>query len=183
VEKRERGEGGKRILIAAVAGGAIATVCVLPGMAVLFKMFNAQGTKERYRVKQAIAAMERKGYVIRSVVKGAEKLVVTEKGKYWIRPYTAPDVHIKRPKKWDKKWRVLTFDIPESKKKVRHEISLKIKDMGMVAIQDSVFISPFPCKKEIDQLVEYYAVKECFVYMEADTIESREDLIKKFKLK
>ena len=52
----------------------------------------------------------------------------------------------KKPKKWDGKWRMLIFDIPEKRKSLREKIRLTLSDIGFVNLQDSVWIYPYSCE-------------------------------------
>ena len=42
------------------------------------------------------------------------------------------------------------FDIPEKKKPAREALREKLKDLGMKKLQHSIWITPFPCEKEIN---------------------------------
>src|SRR3990167_10881901 len=44
---------------------------------------------------------------------GSIKMILTEKGKKRIVLYNFEQMVILKPKRWDKKWRIITFDIPE----------------------------------------------------------------------
>lgn len=57
-------------------------------------------------------------------------------------------------KPWDKKWRVVIFDIPERKRGQRDVLREKLRDLGFGMLQESVWISPFPIANE---LKEYFA--------------------------
>jgi DNA-binding transcriptional regulator PaaX len=179
----KKGELAKTILLISVGVVVVTSVCVAPGLAIICKELNAKNAKERYRVKQALKQMESQGFLIRQIKNGKEVLVVTEKGKQKVWSVLPEDLKIQPARKWDGKWRVAMFDIPEYKSRVRKEVSFKIKDIGMQAIQDSVFVSPFPCKREIDDISEHYDVKKFFIYFEADLIELEQDLLNTFNLK
>ncbi len=183
MDSYKRGELAKVILLLAVGTAVVASVCVAPGLGVIFKHLNAKNTKERYRVKRALTLMESQGVLIRQIENGKEVLVVTEKGQKQAWSVLQENIKIKRPSKWDKRWRIVMFDIPEEKKLVRREVSYKIKNIGMEAIQDSVFASPFPCRSEVDKIAVHYNVRKFFIYLEADTIVLEQDLMKKFGLK
>ncbi len=182
MENYKKGELVKAILLLSVGVAVVAAVCVAPGLSVLCKGLNAKNTKDRYRIKRALKQMESQGILIRQIKNGKEVLVVSDKGKDKAWSVMRDDLQITRPPKWDGRWRIVTFDIPEKKSKVRREVSFKIKAIGMEAIQDSVFVSPFPCKKEIDDIAQHYNVKKFFIYLEANLIESNQDLSKKFNL-
>lgn len=164
-------------------GGFVITCAVLPGMAQLVKLFQPRDTNERRRLMQSFRQLQKSGYVTRKIKNGKEAFVVTQKGKQKIAQYVVDDCHIARQTKWDKKWRMVMFDIPEKKARVRKEVSFRIKSMGMHPIQNSVFVSPFPCKKEIDFLMDLYGVRKYFVYTEANTIECSKDLLGVFNLR
>jgi phenylacetic acid degradation operon negative regulatory protein len=178
----KKGELAEAILLLSVGLVVVATVCVAPGLAIIFKELNAKNAKDRYRIKRALQKMESQGIFIRQIKNGKEVLVVSEKGKNKAWSTLPEDLQIPKQKKWDGKWRLVTFDIPERKSRVRKEVSYKIKAIGMEAIQDSVFVSPFPCKSEVDRIAEHFDVKEFFIYLEAGLIESNQDLLKKFNL-
>ena len=66
------------------------------------------------------------------------------------------DLKIKKPKKWDKKWRLVAFDISQSKKIYREAFRGKLKDLGFISFQKSIWISPYNCKDEINLLIDFF---------------------------
>ena len=46
---------------------------------------------------------------------------------------------------WDGKWRVVIFDIREKRRKVRQRLRVLLTGAGMVRLQDSVWVHPYPC--------------------------------------
>ena len=54
--------------------------------------------------------------------------------------------------KWDGYWRLVIFDIPEDQKTVREGLRSKLKSYGFYPLQKSVFVYPFSCEKEIEEL-------------------------------
>ncbi|MBU2010201.1 CRISPR-associated endonuclease Cas2, partial [Patescibacteria group bacterium] len=81
---------------------------------------------------------------------GVTTLVLTEKGKQKVLKYNLDKIIVPKMKKWDNKWRVVIFDIPESRKKIRDALRFHLKKMGFFEFQKSVFIHPFNCQDEID---------------------------------
>lgn len=61
----------------------------------------------------------------------------------------------KRPARWDKKWRILTFDISSSKRIKRDTLRHLIKRLDMVQMQKSVWIYPFDCAEQIGFLKRF----------------------------
>ncbi|MFZ5366175.1 MAG: hypothetical protein ACOZBZ_02680 [Patescibacteria group bacterium] len=67
---------------------------------------------------------------------------------------------IKRPKDWDRKWRIVIFDIAQLKKLHREALRGKLKELGFVSLQKSVWICPFECRDEIELLREFFGLEE-----------------------
>lgn len=67
---------------------------------------------------------------------------------------------IKNPKRWDKKWRVVIFDISELKKVHRETFRGKIKELGFSCLQKSVWVHPFDCGSEIELLKDFFGLSE-----------------------
>lgn len=65
---------------------------------------------------------------------------------------------IKRPKAWDKKWRLLTFDISEKKKIIREALRGKLQELGFCLFQKSIWIYPFDCAAETDLLKDFFGL-------------------------
>ena len=96
--------------------------------------------------------------------------------------YDLETVKIKRPERWNKKWYVVMFDIPETRKRARQAVSSKIKELGMYPLQKSTFISPYPCKDEIDFVGEFFKVRKYIIYIEATELEGAEKVRRHFGL-
>ena len=93
------------------------------------------------------------------------------------------DLRISKDKKWDKKWRIVIFDISELKRFYREAFRGKLKEMGFFPLQKSVWVCPFECKDEIDLLKDFLGMtdKEIRLII-AKEIGDSESLRKFFKL-
>ena len=96
----------------------------------------------------------------------AEGISLSKKGKsHWLR-YQLHNLRPGKPKHWDKKWRIVLFDIPETRKKIRDALRQKLKNIGFLEFQKSVFIYPFPCRDEINFIINFYDIEENVYYLE-----------------
>jgi len=75
---------------------------------------------------------------------------ITEKGKEKIKKFIFDELSISTPKKWDEKWRLVIFDIPEKYKKAREAFRNKLISLDFYQCQKSVWIHPFSCESEIE---------------------------------
>lgn len=89
---------------------------------------------------------------------GTVSLELTEAGKRQAKYLYifGKGVKIQKPKKWDRLWRVVMFDIPEETRRFRDILRDHLKQIGFRELQHSVFIFPYPCEKELAALVNLY---------------------------
>lgn len=113
---------------------------------------------------------------------GAITLRLTEQGKRYA-SYSSlfgSTIKIKRPKKWDKLWRLVIFDIPEKKRAFRNILRSHLKTIGFIELQKSAFIFPFPCEKEIACLTELYNATSFIRVATIQTIDNEKTLKQRF---
>lgn len=101
----------------------------------------------------------RKQKVVRFKTVGDKTIIeLTNKGKKKILKYSLEEMEIKRPKIWDRKWRLIIYDVPNSKRYAAGSFSDMLESLGMYRLQKSVFIYPFPCHDEVRFLREYFNI-------------------------
>ena len=83
---------------------------------------------------------------------------LTEEGKKKAGKYKIDDLVIKKPKKWDKRWRVLIFDIEDRHKSKREALRGKIKELGLYQLQKSVWVCPYEFKSEMRVLRDFFGL-------------------------
>ncbi len=106
-----------------------------------------------YRLrKQGFVEIKRKGNQI--------YISLTEKGKKLAGWMQIDALKIKRPKKWDGKWRIVVFDISQLKKIYREAFRGKLKDLGFVKLQKSVWVHAFDCRDEIELLRDFFGLSQ-----------------------
>lgn len=110
---------------------------------------------------------------------GTINIVLTKDGNNKALSYQFDDMQIKKPQKWDGKWRLVFFDIPEKKRKAREALRMKLKDLGFLELQKSVFVHPYECEDEIDFIVEFFEICQYVKFLRADSFTNDEQ----FKLK
>ena len=93
------------------------------------------------------------------------KIVLTESGRKRVLSYQLDEMVIKEPKRWDGNWHIVVFDIPEKKKSARNALAEKMKDLGLVLFQKSVWIYPYNCQDEVDSVAEIFEVGKYVHYI------------------
>ena len=85
---------------------------------------------------------------------------LTEEGKKKASFLQINDLRINQPKRWDRKWRLVIFDIAQLKKVYREAFRGKLKELGFSQLQKSVWIHPYDCVSEIDILKEFFGLTD-----------------------
>lgn len=110
------------------------------------------------------------------------KLRLTQKGERELRRLTLDESARARPRKWDKKWRVLIFDIPEKRKSLRIRLRRMLQTLGFERLQDSVWAYPYDCEDLIALLKADFRVGDDVRYLIVDSIERDQALRTHFGL-
>ncbi len=113
---------------------------------------------------------------------GSLTMVLSTEGKRRALTFTAEDIEVLKPKAWDKKWRVVVFDIPERQRGLRDIFRARLRHMGFYELQKSVFIHPYPCQDQIDFLLELYGARLYVRVIVAESLDNELHLKMHFKL-
>ena len=89
---------------------------------------------------------------------------------------------IKKPTKWDGKWRIVMFDIPETKTKLRNIIRFHLKKIGFLQIQGSVWIYPYSCEEIVTIIKTNFNFDDEVIYITSESFDKDSKFKKLFKL-
>ncbi len=109
-------------------------------------------------------------------------LELTKRGEAELQILEMNDWKINKPKKWDGRWRVLIFDIPETKRPLRDKIRRTLFSLGFLRLQDSVWVYPYACEDLINLLKADFRVGRDLLYLIVESIENYMGLRKSFNL-
>ncbi|MEI7750148.1 MAG: CRISPR-associated endonuclease Cas2 [Candidatus Moraniibacteriota bacterium] len=127
----------------------------------------------KVRMERSVAGMCRSKMIdLKLQPDGTWKMVLTDHGKRRALYYKIESMEVKRPKRWDKKWRVVLFDIPEKRKSDRDAFRKWIKKLGFSELQKSVFVLPYDCRDEFDFVVEFLGLRKYVRFIVTDDIDN-----------
>ncbi|HAV65878.1 TPA: CRISPR-associated endonuclease Cas2 [Patescibacteria group bacterium] len=172
------------VLFMAASGTLILSSLFAPNVAQLLKPLmrwrRNWDKMDRRRIYNAIERLNKKR-LIELIEKGDKiHIKITANGKNLLKRFDYDDLELLKAKRWDKKWRLVIFDIPEKKKKERNALSEKLKDMGLYPLQESVFIYPYDCQDEIDFICEFLSINRFVNYCTIESIDKREGDLREF---
>ena len=114
----------------------------------------------RKALRQALRGLYQSQLVdIREKEKGRVEMVLSKQGKRKVLSFKLDTLSIKKPARWDGKWRIVCFDIPESEKKAREALRFHLRRLGFYPLQKSMFVVPYFCEDELDFLIEYHNLR------------------------
>ena len=104
------------------------------------RQFKIGGPYKPQTIYKTVSRLEKDGLIKK--IKKERKIHVrlTGKGKRFIRQHREKS-RISSPA-WDRKWRVVIFDIPEKRRNLRDCLRRYLKTLGYAQVQRSIWISP-----------------------------------------
>lgn len=82
----------------------------------------------------------------------------------------------KKKKKWNGKWFMVFFDVPESQRLKRDYLRKFLIDIGFYPYQKSVYIFPYECEKEIALIKKIVEGAKYISYVIAEKIENEQTI-------
>ena len=160
------------VAFAAVAGNALKLLEYLPN-----EKYNL-----RHQAKSAAGRLVAKKYAVWVERDGKKYLRVTPAGRKVLAFEQAKIALKSQKKKWDGRWRMVVFDVPERRRRVRNRLCAIMRDVGFVRLQDSVWVYPYDCEDFIALLKAELKIGKDALYAIADTIENDKNIRKHFRL-
>ncbi len=171
----------KRAVLGSIAAaGMLSVALVAPNALSLLKPLGFT-KQQKHKTNEAFKKLlDRKLLFLEKTDRGtfARLTLKGEQHLSYVRERTVP-----KQKRWDKKWRVIIFDIPEQRKTARNQVRSTLIQTGFIRLQDSVWVYPYPCEELIALLKADLNFGRELLYMIVDSIENDKALRLHFKLK
>lgn len=134
--------------------------------------------KKERQIRRAIKQLQEMNYI--KIDKNGKKVYLIDKGALELLKFK---IQQSKPK-WDKKWRIITFDIPEQKRKQRDFLRTRLKWLGFKELHKSVWAFPYDIKKEIEDLLTIcnFRTEGDIRFLIVEKMETDKDLKKEFDL-
>ncbi|TSC69500.1 MAG: phenylacetic acid degradation operon negative regulatory protein [Parcubacteria group bacterium Gr01-1014_56] len=169
----------KAIIGTLAIGGTLAVAVVAPNvLAAMGNLARRNQSQKRQTIKKSFSRLIGKGYIkiennqARLTLRGEQFAALLNEGR----------LALKKPKRWDSKWRILIFDIPEKHKRIRERLRVTLISLGFSRLQDSVWVYPYDCEDLITFLKIDFRIGKDLLYIIADKIEGDYFLKEKFRL-
>lgn len=178
----------KKILLGLAVGGIVLAAPIAPGALFALKLFQGKteaqkSREEKKKIWEMFLRLKRNRLIILKEKENGTFLVeLTEDGRRKVKEIRLEELRPLRPQKWDGIWRIVIFDIPNKRKVVREVLRRKLKEWNFYQLQESVWVCPWPCEKEVEFVVELFGAHLFVNFLEARRIANDVRLKAYFKL-
>lgn len=185
-KKRRRRENIQGVVLSAIGiAGILAVAMIAPN---IFQAFPRVLGKKRYKLafqaRTAAARLAARGHVRFVERHGKKWIEITEKGRRILElERQKMRLAALRGKRWDKRYRLVMFDIPQRRKQIRDAVRRLLRECGFLRLQDSVWVFPYDCEELITLVKSDMRIGKDLLYAVVDSIENDTWIKRHFGLK
>lgn len=176
----------QRAVLASVAvAGVLSLALIVPNAVQILCLFDKdlrRKTNPKYAAHRAFWHLVDRGYIALEKTPQGKVARLTSKGERVTSILDRPAVSLKKPKRWDGKWRVIIFDIKERRRSTRDRLRGTLEKLGFKHLQHSVWVYPYDCEDLIILLKADFRIGTELLYMIVDRIENDSFLRRHFSL-
>lgn len=181
---RKMGNLQRTVLATVGIVGMLAIAAVAPNVFQALPRLMKKKYKSAFRIRTTLGKLADAGYIRFIEQRGKKHVEITEKGRHMLvfqEQRTGAALRTKR--RWDKRWRMVVFDIPEKYRGTRVQLRRTMKGAGFFRLQDSVWVFPHDCEDFIALLKADLRVGRNALYVIVEKIENDKYLKEHFDLK
>ena len=186
IKKKDKRKNIQKIILNTIfAVGMLSVALVAPNVLSAIKKLEGSFSRKKnlkYSINNSFARLEEKGLIEIIEINGKKFARITDKGENKLDFLDKHNFKLKIPKKWDGRWRVVIFDIKESRSKTRFLLRKTLSQIGFVRLQNSVWLYPHDCEDLISLLKADFKIGKDVLYMIVEKLENDWHLRKTFKL-
>lgn len=174
----------KAILSGIAAVGFLSVAVLAPNALQALKFFGIEPKNkwQKYNINHSIKKLKDHGLIYFETTSRGTFARLTQKGEDRLRKFELLGYKLKKPKRWDRKWRMLIFDIKEERKGIRDKIRFTLKRIGFLRLQDSVWVYPYDCEDFVTLMKADFKIGKDLLYLIVDVIEGDVKIKNFFKL-
>ena len=182
--ERRKGYLQQALLAAVAVPGILLIAAAAPNVLQLIEKIPGNKYKFNYRMKSVASRLAEQG-LVKFIERGGRKyLEITDKGRHVLEvEQQAAALKARARRRWDKRWRMIVFDIPEKYRKTRDRLRLTLRSLGFIQLQGSVWVYPYDCEEVIALLKSDLRVGASVLYTIVEKIENDAELKRQFRLR
>ena len=141
---------GRALLATVALGGIFAVGAVAPNIFSAFGRYSKRHNFSEKQIQKSFYYLRRKKLIkILNEKDGVSRVKITKSGQKKFKEFAIDTMSINIPRRWDRKWRAVVFDVPEKYKAARDSLRRKLRELGFYQLQRSIFVHPYPVEEEV----------------------------------
>lgn len=166
-----------------IAARSVVTSSEIAAAKSLLRMYpsGAGSSSPRRRLIDTCGLLARQGFITVGMLDGERVYKLSHKGTQKLQRYQALKIDILP--RFDGRWYLVTFDLPESHKSIRNLLIITLKRHGFVSYSGGVWLLPYNPTDLIIALRKQLGIKKEIRLIVATQIDGASDLKRKFGIK
>lgn len=180
----------KRVMALIGLGAGLAIIAAAPGVSRLF--LPRRKTREDYLkdlkeanfsyLERTLKRLEKEKLVRISGADGKTIVSITARGKRRILKYSLEELRIEKPSRWNGRWTLISYDVPEKRAFLRDYLRRVLVHLGFYPFHKSIYLHAYPCQPQVEFLREYLGVAASVRIFHVNRIENDEPFRKFFRV-
>ena len=131
------------------------------------------GKRFKDRTRSTLSRLARDGLITFEERNGKRYARITESGRVTLAlEQQKKALQAQRKKRWDRRYRIVIFDIAEKRRATRIQLRHAMQSAGFVRLQDSVWVYPYDCEDFAALLKADLHIGREVIYIIAESIEN-----------
>lgn len=180
-ERRKKYALVKEVLVLLGKGALLTSLILVPGMGRVVRrsMYSKKADDydqawKRYNesyLRQTIQRLKKQKLVDIVEDGRTSTIQITEKGIRRVLKYAFDELELDQSKPWDRKWRIVIYDIPVKHRSVQNELRFLLKRLKFFPLQKSVYLTPHPCEEEVEFIRTYIGLEKNITLLTVGNLE------------
>lgn len=177
----------QKVVLRTIAGAGVLSLALLaPNAMQILQVLDGKKTRKqnpKYLIGTAFEKLCARGLISIEHSTNGKRVRLTEEGKIALANMVARSPDSRKIKRWDKRWRMVIYDIREGRKEIRQKLQRTLQSFGFYKLQQSVWIYPHDSEALLILLKANFKVGREVLYIIVEKVEQDKHLKEYFGLK
>lgn len=166
----------QHVLLHTIAAAGVLSVAMLaPNALRVLHMFDGgkrRNKDPKYLFASAFEKLLAREVIVIETTESGKRVRITELGKYELAKMVARSPDSRKHRRWDKRWRMVIYDIKEERKAIRRELQGMLRSFGFYRLQNSVWVYPHDVEALMILLKADFKIGREVLYVVVENIEN-----------
>jgi DNA-binding PadR family transcriptional regulator len=179
----------QKIVLRTIATAGILSIAMLAPNALQLLAVTEKGSGKRrrmnptYIIDSVFKKLCSRGLICIEISPHGKVARLTDDGKRMLARMVARSPDKRKHKKWDKRWRMVIYDIKEKRRGTRILLQRTLRTFGFYQLQNSVWVYPYDCEDLLILLKADFKIGLDVLYGVIEKVEGDEKIKEYFGLK